>query len=177
MSDPEQPLREEIRARLLGDFDVFEAWTGVHKHSGEAVFYDLVLFPRQHLIELGFDQGYIVVELKLFNETDKTKHDTKAKDLLWQCVAYSYSKIAPPKQVPQRPLFVLYYIGGSGIDERYMEKINYLHHFVQRGGVGSLSFDRKGGWVMRFGGSYYFRERFGRGPCNVGTKRMTGSSR
>jgi hypothetical protein len=177
MTDIERPTRDYLRKLLTEDFEIFEGWRGKHKHNGESVCYDLVLSPRQHLLSRNFDQGYIVVEVKLFNPHDKKKHDTKAKDLLWQCIVYSFSEILLPNGHVQAPLFVLYFIGGEGIEERYKERLGFLHHFVQRGGVGRLDFDHSGGWEMIFGGSYYFRQRFGRGPCNVGTKRMTGSLR
>ena len=177
MADLEKSTRELLRVKLEADFEIYEGWKGLHKHSGESVYYDLVLFPRQHLIENNFDKGYVIVEIKIFNQTDKTKHDTKAKDMFWQCIAYSYSLISLPQGDAQPPLFVLYFIDGSGIDDRYKDKINFLHHFVQRGGVGRLAFDKLDKWKMIFGGSFYFHQRYGRGKCNVGTKRMTGSSR
>lgn len=177
MSDPEGPTRASLRAALEADFTVHENWTGQHKHGGELVRYDLALRPRAHLIEQGFDDGIVIVEVKLFNPEGQAAHDVKARDLLWQCVAYSFSDVQPPGEAQQRPLFVLYYIGGLGVDEACVPELNTLHHFVQRGGVGRLSIEADGAWSMRFGGSFYFRSRYGKGPHHVGTKRQTGSAR
>ncbi len=71
-----------LRAALEQDFVVQEGWKGRHKHGGEVVKYDLAPAPRQHLLDRGFDNGCVIVEVKLFNKDDKTKHDTKARDLL-----------------------------------------------------------------------------------------------
>ena len=177
MADIEAPARNALRAALEQDFFVHEGWKGRHKHGGECVKYDLVLQPRPHLLERGFDSGYAIVEVKLFNVDDKKKHDTKAKDLLWQCVAYSFSEIILPNGSLERPLFVLYSIAGTGFDAKYEDDLNFLHHFVQRGGVGRLDINSSNEWSMRFGGSFYFRQSAGKGPHHVGTKRQTGSSR
>jgi hypothetical protein len=177
MSDIEAQTRRKLRDSLESDFEIHEGWSGRHKHGGEVVKYDLVLVPRTHLVEQGFDDGHAVIEVKMFAPEDKKPHDLKARDLLWQCVAYSFSDILLPDGRYERPLFVLYYIGGPGVDKFHQPEFTVLHHFVQRGGVGLLRFDKYGAWEMRFGGTFYFRKRFGKGPHNVGTKRQTGSSR
>src|SRR5262249_39970296 len=111
-----------------------------------------------------------------FRRDEKTAHDVKVRDLLWQCIVYSYSDIISSIESPEKPLFVLYHVSGN-IDSRGKLELQALHHFVQRGGVGTLEVGRNGKWIIRFGSSYYFRQERGRGPHNVGTKRMTGSSR
>ena len=177
VSDPEAPTRNALRRALESDFVVHEGWTGRHKHAGERVKYDLVIQPRQHLVARGFHEGYVVIEAKLFVQDDKTAHDVKARDLLWQCIVYAYSEIHVPGGQTQRPLFVLYHLGGQGVDASAQAEFSILHHFVHRGGVGRLDIAAGGDWAMRFGGSFYFRSRYGRGPHNVGIKRQTGSSR
>lgn len=177
MSDREAPTRASLRAALEADFTVHENWTGNHKHGGEHVRYDLALVPRDHLIERGFDDGIVIIEVKHFNPEDKTKHDVKTRDLFWQCVAYSFSEVQLPSGGRQRPLFVLYYLVGLGVAESCQPELNTLHHFVQRGGVGRLTIETDGAWSMRFGGSFYFRSEYGKGPHHVGTKRQTGSAR
>ncbi len=123
-------------------------------------------------------EGYFIIEVKIFNKTDKVKHDTKFKDLLWQCIVYSYSDIMIPEGNYDKPLFVLYYIAGDGIrGEKYKEYANFLHHFVQRGGVGIIKFLTNNCWEIVFGGSRYYHSVKGKGPHNIGVKRMTGSSR
>ena len=177
MSDIEGPTRRQIARSLCADFEILEGLGGNHKHGQERVYYDLVVRPRQHMIDHGFADGYFIIEVKLFNLEDKTKHDLKARDLLWQCVAYSFSEIELPDGKLERPLFVLYFIGGTGFDPSHAEELKTLHHFVQRGGVGKLTFEPKSGWAIYFGGSRYFNKLRGKGPHNVGTKRQTGSAR
>jgi hypothetical protein len=177
MADRKKPTRDFLRSILEPDFFFHENWEGIHKHNGELVRYDIVSLPRPHLLKNGFDDGFVIIEVKLFKKSDKKKHDTKAKDLLWQCIAYSYSEVSHPQHNTEKPLFVLYFIDGDGIEPLYQDKLALLHGFVQRGGVGRLDINRQGQWSMVFGGSYYFRQLHGRGPHNVGTKRMTGSSR
>lgn len=177
MTDIEASARNILRATLEEDFFVHEGWSGRHKHGGECVKYDLVLQPRSHLLSRGFDTGFVIVEVKLFNVDDKMKHNTKAKDLLWQCITYSFSEIISSSGSLERPLFVLYFIAGTGFDDNYKNDLNFLHHFVQRGGVGRLDIHSSNGWSMVFGGSFYFRKSVGKGPHHVGTKRQTGSSR
>ena len=177
MTDIEASARREVRLRLDQDFHVFEGYSGIHKHGGERVKYDIVLRAKPHLVEAGFDEGFAIVEVKLFNLDDRKKHDVKARDLLWQSVAYSFSDICLPDGTTQRPLFVLYFLSGTGVDPKHTAEFQTLHHFVQRGGVGRLELSQKRGWSMIFGGSNYFREFAGKGPHHVGTKRQTGSSR
>ncbi|MBN9368878.1 hypothetical protein [Acidovorax sp. SDU_ACID1] len=179
MTDREKPTRDFLKEALAADFEVYEKYSGWHKHGGEKVYYDLVLRAKDHLVQQGFDPGYFVIEVKLFNLDDVQKHDVKARDMMWQCVAYSFSDIELPSGELVRPLFVLYYIDGSGVKPEYEKEINALHHFVQRGGVGRLVFERidPGQWLLNFGGSRYFSKRRGRGSHNVGVKRQTGSSR
>lgn len=177
MADIEAPERARLRRVLEADFEVLERLSGTHKHGGERVLYDLVLKPRQHLIEKGFEPGFVVVEVKLFGADDRKKHDVKMRDLLWQCIVYNFSEITLDDGSTARPLFCLYFIGGEGIDPDHRMEAMTLHHFVQRGGVGRLSIDGKGNWSMRFGGSNYFTKERGRSLQNVGVKRQTGSSR
>jgi hypothetical protein len=177
MSDIEAPTRQHLIQCLSADFEVFEGLHGRHKHGGELVYFDLVARPRPHLVEQGFDTGHFIIEVKLFNITDKVKHDVKARDLMWQCVTYSFSDIELPGNKFERPLFVLYFLAGTGFDPLHTEELQMLRHFVQRGGVGQLTVEPRFGWAMRFGGSRYFTKSQGRGPHNVGTKRQTGSAR
>lgn len=177
MSDIEAPARAKLRAALESDFHVHEGLIGHHKHRGEIVRYDLAIRPRAHLLEKGFDDGVVIIEVKHFNPDEKKKHDVKLRDLLWQCVAYSFSEIQLPDGTLECPLFTLYYICGPGVDEFHEPELNTLHHFVQRGGVGRLEVSVDGAWSMRFGGSSYFRSNYGKGPHHVGTKRQTGSAR
>jgi hypothetical protein len=177
MTDSGGPTRLQLQRSLAADFEVFQGLRGSHKHAVERVYYDLVARPKQHLIDRGFDPGHFIIEVKLFNIEDKTKHDLKARDLLWQCVAYSFSEIELPDGTSERPLFVLYYLAGTGVDPEHMEELKTLHRFVQRGGVGELTFEQRLGWPMRFGGTRYFTKVRGEGPHSVGTKRQTGSAR
>jgi hypothetical protein len=175
--DKEAITRKFLSHLLENDFFVHENVSGYHKNNNEIVKYDLVIKPKQHLIERGFHDGYVVIEIKHFDETDKVKHETKLKDLIWQCVAYSFSEITLSNQKSEKPLFVLYYIAGQGINPLYKDSLNFLHHFVQRGGVGRIDTNAKSEWSMVFGGSFYFRKIAGKGKNNVGVKRQTGSSR
>lgn len=177
MSDIEAPLRERVRCALADDFVLHEGCRGRHKHGGELVYYDLVATPRAHLQERGFDNGCFIIEVKRFNLEDKKAHDTKIRDLLWQCVAYSFSEVELPNGAWQRPLFVCFFIDGTGIQEQHRSELQTLRAFVQRGGVGRLNLHPHFGWELTFGSSYYFRQSKGKGPHNVGTKRQTGSAR
>lgn len=177
MADIEAPLRARVRAALEDDFILHEGYRGRHKHGGELVKYDLVAVPREHLIRQNFDHGCFIIEVKRFNIDDKKAHDTKARDLMWQCVAYSFSEVELPDGTWHRPLFVCYYIDGTGIQKQHAQELLTLRNFVQRGGVGHLELHPRFGWGLIFGSSYYFRQSKGKGPHNVGTKRQTGSSR
>jgi hypothetical protein len=86
-------------------------------------------------------------------------------------------QIELPESTFERPLFVLYFLAGTGFDPAHAEELKTLHHFVQRGGVGELTFEERLGWSIRFGGTRYFTKAREKGPHNVGTKRQTGSAR
>ncbi len=176
MSDIERQERLRIAEALRSDFELHEGWQGRHKHGGERVFYDLIARPRSHLVEAGFDDGHFVIEVKMFNANDRQPHDVKARDLFWQCVVYSFSEIELPNGDACRPLFTVYFIGGSGIDPQYKSEVTQLHHFVQRGGVGKLELGNND-WLLRFGPHRYFSKLRGKGPHNVGVKRQVGSAR
>jgi hypothetical protein len=177
MADIEAPLRAQVRAALEDDFTVLEEVSGTHKHGGERIRYDLVLLPRQHLLDSKFEDGCVVVEVKYFNESNADKHGERLRDMLWQCVVYSFSELQVEGRGVEKPLFVLYFIGGTGVDPRYVEVFKNLRHFVSRGGVGSLELHPKYGWSMNYGANHYYRKSTGRGPHNVLVKRQTGSSR
>jgi hypothetical protein len=173
-SEPE--ARKAAIALLSHDFYIEEDVEGRHWHRGNKVVYDLVVRPKEHLLAKAFDPGAVIVECKHFRQDEGKAHDVKVRDLLWQCIAYSHSDITRSDSTSENPLFVLYWTSGC-MDERGVKELNNLHHFVQRGGVGKLEAAKNGGWMMRFGGSYYYRSSIGKGPHNVGVKRMTGSSR
>jgi hypothetical protein len=175
--DIEKPIRDFLRKKLENDFIIYEKCKGYHRNNDETVFYDLVLKPEEHLIQKGFHNGYFIIEVKMFNKTDKVKYDTKFKDMLWQCIVYSYSDIIIEDNYI-KPLFVLYYLAGDHTcDEHYHPWCNYLHFFVQRGGVGTIKFMNENDWEITFGSARYYSTTKGKGPFNVGVKRMTGSSR
>ena len=177
MADIEAPLRAQVRAAMEADFFVYEEVPGVHKHGGERIRYDVVLVPRPHLLERGFDDGCVIVEVKYFNRDNGIKHGGRLRDMLWQCVVYSFSELHLPEREIERPLFVLYFIGGDGVDPQYEELFTNLRHFVSRGGVGRLELHPKYGWAMMYGANHYFRASTGRGPQNILIKRQTGSAR
>lgn len=177
MSDTEAPIRASIRAAMEQDFIVYEEHPGVHLRGGEKVRFDLVLVPRKHLLENGFDDGCVVVEVKHFSGDDVRKQDARLRDLLWQCVVYSYSEVSLPDRGSEQPLFVLHYIGGAGVHQRHKGLYLELQHLVQRGGIGALEIHPKYGWSMNASGNHYFRQSTGRGPQNVLIRHQAGSAR
>src|SRR6266404_8375864 len=108
--DYEAKARHEVTSLLANDFTIFEGVTGRHRNNQEEIHYDLVARPRSHLIERNFAPGSVIVECKKFRRDEKTKHDVKIRDLLWQCLVYSYSDIVSSSGSLEKPLFVLYYI-------------------------------------------------------------------
>ena len=177
MQELELVLKEEVRTFLQTDFILNEEVPGIHLIEGVNVKCDFLVYPRHHLIGEGFDEGWIGIECKYIDASQK--HTKKINQLGWQSISYAQSKFHINNQTV-RPMFVLMCVGG-GLNMSVHVEWRTLMHFVQYGNVGKLAFDRAG-WDISFGGSSYFYSReyqgvtsYTKSKANIGRKRYVGN--
>ena len=93
----EPRLKEVIADRLSIDFDIRAEVEGQFIVDGTSVFIDYLLFPKPALVEKGFVEDWVGLEVK-----HPKNGDNKPIKFAWQCITYSQSKFNN-----RRPPFVL----------------------------------------------------------------------
>ncbi len=164
-SEPE--LRGWLESWLGQDFDFFPEVQGLHP-SGKGVQVDYLIYPKQHLIDLGFCARYVSVEAKYLNQRDGFSH--RASRAMWQAISYTQSTFTlHGNQV--RPAFGLLFSNLSFEDERARLKVlsEFYNDLAQWRALRQLAnhaavgvFEMRGsrsnhsGWKMDFAGGTYF---------------------
>lgn len=135
-----------------------------------------MLYPRDHLIRKGFDDGWFCVEFKSFG--GGVKHRRQLTKLSVQAVSYSQSEFRVGGEYI-RPMFCL---TASDMHIHPMRDDHAAHwialcQILQYFNVGQLyAGDGAGGWEIRFSGGRYFCSLNGKGKiANIGTKRYAGN--
>lgn len=167
LSEPE--LKQVVIERLSESFDIRPEVKGTFLVDGSAVIIDFLLHPKPPLIEKGFVDEWIGLEVK--QPADKTNKPIR---FAWQCITYSQSTFSG-----RRPPFIILF---PSLLYFYEEKERIaaveIYQFLQKANVGVLHFKRNDQWEMTFGGSVYFRSDRGLGPNpNCALKRYVGSWR
>ena len=94
----EDELKAWVQPHLEKDFVIFPEAAGKHL-SGASVVIDFLLFPRPHLIEHGFVEGFVGLEIKHITQEDGFSR--KSSRALWQTISYTDSEFfVKGKQVP-----------------------------------------------------------------------------
>ncbi|MFP3341325.1 hypothetical protein R0J87_02310 [Halomonas sp. SIMBA_159] len=166
-SEPE--LKNWFNEKLATDFYVYPEVNGVHLSENVNVRIDYVLFPKDHLIEEGFEPSYFGVEVKYFNQENGFTHKTSRG--LWQAISYNDSRFhLDNKEIKLK--YSLIFSNLSFSKECMLIK-NYGHemendqlewrgmiHVANHARVGELEI--KGnkevykGWSIKFAGGTYF---------------------
>jgi RNAse (barnase) inhibitor barstar len=160
---------------LKEDFKIYEKPRGKHMHTGKVVEPDLLLYPREHLIEKGFINNIFVIEVKHFDVMDDMHK--KVSTAFWQTLTYNDSlfNISGNKVSPSFSLL----FSNLSFRNQYEQLIfkEYVDlksmwrtykHMVNHSGVGILAMkesqskiggeivDDEIGWIMEFATREYF---------------------
>jgi hypothetical protein len=121
------------------------------------VVIDYLLYPKQHLIDVGFDNVWFGCEVK--SPIGKREAHKKLLDFAKQSIDYTESDFdgTIPNFVVMFP-GMSHFFGDEGDDD--YQHAHYFCHlfraFIQRFKVGTLSIDPKDKWHISFGSQRYF---------------------
>ena len=165
----EAELKFWFNKKLSSDFYIYPEVNGIHLSENVNVRIDYILFPREHLVEAGFETSYFGVEVKYFNQESGFTHKTSRG--LWQTISYNDSIF----YLNNRKIKLKYSLIFSNLSfsKELMLIKNYGHetendklewrgmiHVANHARVGE--FEIKGdkeeykGWSIKFSGGTYF---------------------
>jgi len=178
MAHNEFSLKREIAEILGNDFIIKDNAEGINPVEQTQVVIDSMLYPRQHLIERGFDASWIGLEVKFIKDFSSADRGKKSH-LLWQAITYAQSKFNVDENTREiRPYFVVVYVGDFDFqnDEKGKEWWALLN-LAQYGNVGWLRINKspQAGWVIDFNGGRYYSQKLGRGNLKLSQKRHVGT--
>jgi len=172
----ESTLKEIVRASLAPHFLLREEVKGSWLVDGTSVIIDFLLYPKPHILRMGFDPVAVGCEVKSPDTVEPWK---KGKRLAWQALTYAQSTfdgIRPAFVVTYPPLEEFFVSERSEHDNELQGAAGHaLSSFLQYANVGSLILEESN-WEIRFGSQRYFSKKRGKGKIkNLGTKRIVGS--
>lgn len=179
----ENDLKAKLVSLLSNDFEMYGEVTGTH-YTGKKIRPDFIILPKQHLMEKGFDNGIIAVEVKHLGKAFGHGHMSDLNALIWQAQCYGVSSFNIAGFTNTIPTLTMIYTNDlpelhadSGVTEHYQYYGRLaLFAYMQISGVGRILPGYKGGWKMTFGqfNTYYSTES-GRSHVNVGVSRKIGN--
>jgi len=158
------------------DFEIYSHVSGQNIVEQTPVVIDFLIKPKQHLIDNGFDDGWVGVEVKHL----KNYKQSEINSLVWQTLSYAQSRFNIGN-MQVRPMFVLMHSNLSLNLQHAKQKgipddSSGVISFVERGNVGWIEKDEKYIWRIGFGSHGYFNIKYGRATIpNLGTKRNAGN--
>lgn len=172
-------LKDQIVEILNDDFLIHDNVKGQNLVEQTQVFIDYMLYPKQHLIEAGFEPDWIGLEVKFIKDFSSADRGKKSH-LLWQAITYSQSKfMIDENNIDVRPYFVVVYIGDFNFqnDDKSKEWWTLLN-LAQYGSVGWLQIIKSPSleWVIDFNGGRYYSQKRGRGNLKLPQKRHVGTT-
>lgn len=176
MSEP--ALKDAFIRNFGKDFIIHSDVRGESLVEDKPVVIDFLVKPEQHLIDRGFDDSWIGVEVKHL----KNYKLGEISALAWQALSYAQSRFKVGATYV-RPMFVLMHTNRSlnlqnaennGMPDESAGVIS----FVERGNVGWIEQDLKYTWRIGFGSHGYFSVKYGRAAIpTLGMKRNAGNVR
>ncbi|MBC8434394.1 MAG: hypothetical protein H8D96_21000 [Desulfobacterales bacterium] len=182
-------LKKILHRALNNDFVVRPDVKGRFLVDNSPVEIDFLIYPRDHLINNGFEKFWIGVEVKSPDVKEPVKQGLK---VAWQAITYAQSAFTDIGNLLTieniRPSFVLIYppiweffpkIKAVGPRNNYYEynQSYLLNSLIQKGNVGNMVLDKDlQNWEIEFSGSqYYYSTKNGRSKIiNLGTKKHVG---
>lgn len=183
--DGSTPLSEdEIKTRVVeamqDDFEIHTEVQGRHPLAPNPIRIDFMVYPRAHIIQLGFDPCWVGIEAKAVTPQRPSDRGRKVR-LIWQAICYAQSAFDLPGHEPIRPGFVLVAVDRQteahrkwSTDEHWAEWRTALHlgSFAR---VGEFSCGGHHGWEITFTGGPYFTRVTGRSRINPFAYKTVGS--
>lgn len=165
-AEGEEKLQQKLLSLTQNDFYIFQQTKGKNLVHSVTVIIDLLLYPKQHLIDAGFDPVWFGIEVKHFGQPGETG---KMSRFIWQCITYVQSEFETKDHSTIRPTFILGFsdineVNGTSETERY-----YLAQWlgmVRLAGLAKVGIFNEikpsnhyptGGWKIEFSSSTYFR--------------------
>jgi hypothetical protein len=178
----EEKIKNYIRPILLRNFVVKEEVEGTFLVDRTSVRIDFLLYPKEELIEKGFDQEWIGLEVKSPNTNEPQK---KGLQVVWQAITYSQSIFGNIRPMfiaihpPLEEFFNTLRVYREGIENPFpYNESHLLKCLMQKGNVGTFEINsRVNSWRLVFGaGQSYFNSTSGRSKIkNIGSRRVVGS--
>lgn len=178
----DEPALKEFAVGLLQPyFHIEPEVVGVFKEGQPKVKIDYLLKPNEALVNSGFVDQWIGLEVKATYNGDSKKH---VLAYAHQCICYSLAEFTAMRETCTiegvRPAFVVMFLPFRevfGEDNRYMD---LWDSFMMRFNVGSLHVHhyRPYEWRMVFGGQSYYSNKYGlSGQPQGALKRRVGNSK
>jgi hypothetical protein len=161
--DGEERLQKRLLNLVQNDFKIYSQVVGRNLiFQDEEVRIDFLLYPKQHLLDKGFDPVWFGIEVKHFGKLGETG---KMSRFVWQCITYAQSEFEVNNQTI-RPAFVL---GYSDVEEVNKDsEREYLSQWIGMLRLAGLAkvgvfqeikpsdYRPNGGWSIVFSSSTYF---------------------
>ncbi|MBN3189165.1 hypothetical protein H4F64_02925 [Pectobacterium brasiliense] len=171
----EAELKEWMFNLLKYDFHIYQEVTGTHITENLKVRIDYVLYPKAHLVKLGFEPAPFGIEVKYLNQEKDFAH--KASRSIWQSISYNDCEFSINDKKFSLKFCLLFSnlsfsnemdilkLNSDHVDEKYMKWVGILN-VANHAKVGVLKVigkrERVKGWSMSFAGGGYFNCRIDR---------------
>lgn len=173
----EDELKALLENKLEDDFLIEKDKRGRHLIENRTVVIDYLLHPKDHLINLGFDDLWFGCEVK--SPKGKKEAHKKLLNFAKQSIDYTESEfggIIPGFILMFPPIRYFFEDENKGDYQHAGYFCHLFSSFIQRFKVGTLSFQKNHGWYISFGSQRYFSQRRGKSAVlNLGLKRHIGS--
>ena len=175
----EELLKTKIITYLCNDFEIMQEVKGKHLIENNGVVIDFLIHPKPHVIENGFDNAWVGIEVKYFR--DPKSQPGKIARLLWQSITYQQSTFLINNS-NIRPQFVLM-ASNIFIDNLTDQELNKNYSAIMQVAnlamVGSLEVYDANNWRMFFVSHGYMKKTngiFHRTKSGVGNGLYVGNS-
>ncbi len=188
----ENEIEEWLINNLSTDFYFYRQVPGKHISDGVKVKIDFLIFPKKHLINHGFSESFIGVEVKFFHPSNK--FGKKSSRSWWQTISYLDCEFFLKDKII-KPKFCLLFSNLSFEGEiEYLKKYygkddndvviwRSYKQLANHARVGSLEIygrpENNVGWGIHFANSPYFQARINQGQFHyiLSTQNLVGKVR
>ena len=175
----ETTVKTLIIEALSNDFEIEQEVDGVHIIEKDKVRIDLLIHPKPHLLDEGFHNSWIGVEIKYFDRPEE--QIGKVARFFWQAITYQQS-IYRLNGIDVRPQFVLLASNIQDVPPSKPGGFSMYRSMLQVGNlamVGHLKVFNSDNWDIRFVSSGYMEKKngiFKKTKSNAGCGKYIGNS-
>lgn len=177
LSLDEDQLKYLVKETLEEHFIIKGEQTGYHLLEQREIRIDFLMYPKQKLIDLGFEKLWFGCEVK--SPSAKQEAKKRVLNLAKQCIDYTETKFENgiiPNFVVMFPSMPHFYHAQNCLNDETVHFLSLFKPFLQRFKVGTLHIYSINNWAINFGHGLYFSTTRGKGKViNLGTKRHIGS--